>query len=332
LSDRPQGRARRSLTRLRRIRSSKRARLVGAVGSTAIGLLLVALAALHVRNAPMPFSQGKPTLLVAVALLFLVAFLVKACGWGRLFASRERPGPMALAAAGGGASVMGVVLPGRFDELVRIAIVRRFPGCPAGIRSICLSLVTLGLIDSAALAPLGFAAAAWPGNSAAVRLGFAVVGIGGVMAAAVVIALPFVATSPRLMRYRLGQWLAPRATPPRRALESWALVSASWLIRAVALTLLLAGLGLGFDFPLAMMFLCAAAAAAALPVSPAGAATQVGAGAALLIVSGIGRSEAVGFALAAQTLLILAGAGALVLSVAWVTSRRLAGVAALRFR
>src|SRR4029077_14035886 len=63
LSDRPQGRARRSLLHLRRLRSSKRARLVGAVGSTAIGLLLVALAALHVRNAPMPFSQGKPTLL-----------------------------------------------------------------------------------------------------------------------------------------------------------------------------------------------------------------------------------------------------------------------------
>ena len=68
-----------------------------------------------------------------------------------------------------------------------------------------------------------------------------------------------------------------------------------------------------------MMFLCAAAAAAALPVSPAGAATQVGAGAALLIVSGIGRTEAVGFALAAQTLIILAGAGALFLSVAWDT-------------
>ena len=58
----------------------------------------------------------------------------------------------------------------------------------------------------------------------------------------------------------------------------------------------------------------------------------VGAGAALLIVSGIGRTEAVGFALAAQTLIILAGAGALFLSVAWVTSRRLAGAAALRFR
>jgi uncharacterized membrane protein YbhN (UPF0104 family) len=312
--------------------SSKRGRLIVGVGSTLGGLLLVALAARHVSQAPMPFSRGKPALLVSVGLLFLVAFLLKACGWGRLFAHRERPGPMALAAAGGGASVMGIVLPGRFDELIRIAIVRRFPNCPAGIRSICLSLVTLGLIDSAALAPLGFTAAAWPGNSAAVRLGFAVVGVGGVLAAAVVIALPFVAASERLLRYRLVRWLAPRATPPRRAAEAWALVSASWLIRATGLTLLLAALGLGFNFPLAMMFLCAAAAAAALPVSPAGAATQVGAGAALLIVSGIGRTEAVGFALAAQTLLILAGAAVLVLSVMWAMSRRLAGAAVLRFR
>jgi lysylphosphatidylglycerol synthase-like protein len=307
-------------------------RVIVAVGSTAVGALLVALAARHVSRAPMPFSHGKPALLVSVGLLFLAAFLLKACGWGRLFATRERPGPMALAAAGGGASVMGIVLPGRFDELVRVAIVRRFPGCPAGIRSICLSLVTLGLIDNAALAPLGFAAAAWPGNSAAVRVGFAVVGVGGVLAAGVVLALPYVAAKPRLLRYRLVRWLAPRATPPRRAVEAWALVSASWLIRATALTLLLAALGFGFNFPLAMMFLCAAAAAAALPVSPAGAATQVGAGAALLIVSGIGRAEAVGFALAAQTLIVLAGAAVLFLAVTWATSRRLAGAASLRFR
>jgi hypothetical protein len=36
--------------------------------------------------------------------------------------------------------------------------------------------------------------------------------------------------------------------------------------------------------------------------------------------------------LAAQTLIILAGAGVLFLSVVWVTSQRLAGAAAIRFR
>lgn len=321
MSDCPRGRARRSLSHLRRFSSSRRGHLIFAVGSTALGVILIALAARHLSQTPLPFSKGKPALLVSVALLFLVAFLLKACGWGRLFASRERPGPLSLAAAGGGASVMGVVLPGRFDELVRIAIVRRFPGCPAGIRSICLSLVTLGLIDSAALAPFAFAAAAWPGNSVAVRFGFAIVGVGGIAATATVIALPHISKHRRLMRYRLARWLAPRATPLRGATEAWALVSASWLVRATALTLLLSALGLGFNFPLAMMFLCAAAAAAALPVALAGAATQVGAGATLLIVSGIGRSEALGYALAAQTLLIVSGAAALFLAVTWTTSR-----------
>jgi hypothetical protein len=278
----------------------------------------------------LPFSHGQPVLLVSVGALFLAAFLLKAWGWARLFTARERPAHLSLAAAGGGATLMGIVLPGRFDELVRIAIVRRYPGCPAGIRTICLSLVTLGLIDSAALAPFAFVAAAWPGNSLAVRAGFAIVGVGGIAAAAIVAALPRVAASPRLMRYRLVRWLAPRATPFRGAAQAWALVSASWLVRATALTLLLAALGLGFTFPLAMMFLCAAAAAAALPVALGGAATQIGAGATLLVVSGIGTSDALGFALAAQTLLILSGTAVLFLAVTWKTTHWVAGVAGAR--
>jgi len=328
MSDRPQGRARRSLSSLRRAGTSRRGRIAFAVGSVLAGLAAVALALRHLSNTPMPFTHGRPTFLISVGLLFVAAFLLKASGWARLFHAPERPGPVSLAAAGGGATIMGIVLPGRFDELVRIAIVRRFPGCPAGIPTICLSLVTLGLIDSAALAPFALVAAGWPGNSVAVRLGFAIVGAGGIAAAAVVLTLPRVAASPRLMRYRLARWLAPRATPLRGAIEAWALVSASWVVRATALTLLLAALGLGYSFPLAMMFLCAASAAAALPVALGGAATQVGAGATLLIVSGIGTSEAMGYALAEQTLLILSGAAVLLLAVTWRTSRWFAGLAA----
>jgi hypothetical protein len=301
-----------------------------AVGSVLFGLAVVGLAVRHLSNTPMPFTHGRPTFLVSVGLLFVAAFMLKASGWARLFHARERPGPVSLAAAGGGATIMGIVLPGRFDELVRIAIVRRFPGCPAGVKTICLSLVMLGLIDAAALAPFSIVAAAWPGNSFGVRAGFAVVGAGGLAAAAVVIALPRVAASPRLMRFRLARWLAPRATPLRGAVEAWGLVSASWLVRATALTVLLAALGLGFSFPLAMMFLTAASAAAALPVALGGAATQIGAGATLLIVSGTKTSEALGFALAAQTLLILSGAAVLCLAVTWRTTRWVAGLAGPR--
>jgi hypothetical protein len=324
----PVGLTRRSVSFFRHAASTRWGRVAFIGGSVVLGLVLVGLALDHVRKAPMPFSHGSPVLLAAVGILFVAAFVLKATGWARLFADRDRPGNAALAAAGGGATIMGLVLPGRFDELIRIAIVRRFPGCPAGVRTICLSLVTLGLIDTVALAPFAAVAAAWPGNSVAVRLGFALVAVGGVGAAAVIVALPHLARSPRLMRFRVVRWMAPRATPFRGAVESWALVSASWLVRATALTLLLAALGLGYSFPLAMMFLCAGAAAAALPIALGGAATQIGAGATLLVVSGVSAPEALGFALAAQTLLILSGAAVLFLAVSWRTTRWVVGAAA----
>ena len=112
---------------------------------------------------------------------------------------------------------MGVALPGRFDEAIRVAIVRRYPGCPVCVRGLCFSLLTLGLIDTVALSPLATAAAAFPGNSPAVRAGFAVVGLGGLGAAAVVLGLPRLCARTRLASFRLFSWVAPRATPWRDA-------------------------------------------------------------------------------------------------------------------
>ncbi|MGH3005432.1 MAG: lysylphosphatidylglycerol synthase domain-containing protein [Gaiellaceae bacterium] len=267
-----------------------------------------------------PLSQGNPGLIAAAGVLLVVAYGFKAYGWRRLFRATERPGPLALAAAGGGASIMGVALPGRFDEVIRIAIVRRYPGCPVGVRGICLSLVTLGLIDTVALSPLATAAAVFPGSSPAVRAGFAVIGIGGVGAAAVILFLPRLSARSRLGRFRLCRWVAPRATPWREAARAWGLVLASWLIRITAIFLLLSTFGIALSFPLAIMFICAGAASAAIPIGPAGAATQIAAGATLLVVSGVEASQAVGFALAAQTLLILSGASIFLAAVAWRTS------------
>jgi hypothetical protein len=140
----------------------------------------------------------------------------------------------------------------------------------------------LGLIDSVALVPLALAAAAFPGAGMGVRAGLAVVAAAGVAAGAVILALPHLAASTRALRFRLGRWLNPRTTSRRAASGAWALVSACWLVRAIALFLLLGTLGVGFSFPLALLFLCAGAAVAALPVGPAGAAAQVGASAALI--------------------------------------------------
>ena len=132
--------------------------------------VLALLAARHFATSPWPLSGGQPGVLVAVCLLLLLAQGFKAWGWGRLFSADERPRPLALAAGNGGAALIGVVLPGRFDDAMRVAVVRRYPGCRAGVRALCLSLVMLGLIDSVALAPLA-AAAAVLGGGIGVRAG-----------------------------------------------------------------------------------------------------------------------------------------------------------------
>jgi len=66
-------------------------------------------------------------------------------GWARLFRPDERPPALALAAGNGGAALVAM----------RIAVVRRYPGCPAGVRALALSLVMLGLVVVTAAAHAG---------------------------------------------------------------------------------------------------------------------------------------------------------------------------------
>ena len=233
-----------------------------------------------------------------------------------MFAAGERPRTIALAAGNGGAALTGVVLPGRFDDAMRVAVVRRYPGCPAGVRALCLSLVMLGLLDSVALAPLA-AAAAVLGGGIGVRAGLTVVAVAGVGAASLLAVLPRLAGSKRALRFRLGRWLSPRTTSRRRLSEAWALVSVCWFLRAVASFLLLGTLGVGFSLSLALLFLCAGAAAAAVPVGVAGSATQVGAGAAALIASGVGSSQALAVTLAGVALGVFTGAAIFLAAIVW---------------
>src|SRR5437764_4930516 len=149
------------------------------------------------------------------------------------------------------------------------------------------------------------------------RAALAVVTAAGVAAAALILALPRLAASSRILRFRLGRWLGPRTTSRRAAAQAWTLVSACWLVRAVAVFLLLGTLGVGFSFPLALLFLCAAAAAAALPIGPAGAATQVGASGAALIGSGGRASKALAIAVSVGALGVFSGAAILLFAVAW---------------
>ena len=311
-----EGRYRLLVAALWRLRHSRRGRWALGVGYGAFAIVLALLAAHHFATTSWPLANGDPGLLVAAGLLLLLAQAFKAYGWGRLFTPAERPKPLALAAGNGGAALVGVVLPGRFDDAMRVAVVHRYRPCPAGVRTLCLSLVMLGLIDSAALAPLAVVGAAFPDAGLGVRAGLVVVAVAGVAAAALIVALPRMAESTRALRFRLGRWVSPRTTSLRPASEAWALVSACWLVRAVALFVLLGTLGVGYSFPLALLFLCAGAAAAALPIGPAGAATQVGAGAASLIAAGVGASKALAVAVSVGALGVISGTAIFLFAVA----------------
>src|SRR5256714_1451120 len=223
-----EGRYRLLMRALWELRRSRRTRWGLGLGSAAFMLLLAFLAIRHFATTSWPLSRGQPGLLVAAGLLLLLAQALKALGWARLFTSHERPSPLALVAGNGGAALIGVVLPGRFDDAMRIAVVRRYPGCPAGLRAISLSLVMLGLIDSAALAPLAAVALAFPGAGIAARAALALVAAAGVAAAAGIVALPRLTGSERSLRFRLGRSLSPRTTSLYRATPAWMVGLRCW--------------------------------------------------------------------------------------------------------
>jgi len=128
-----------------RILGTRRARITFNVVGSVIGLGVAILTTRHFVQNGWPLGEANVLGVVGAGALFLAAYGFKAWGWQRLFRHDQRPGTLALAAAGGAATVTGLALPGRADEVVRITVVRKFPGKRAGIGSICLSLFLLGL-------------------------------------------------------------------------------------------------------------------------------------------------------------------------------------------
>jgi len=141
--------------------------------------------------------------------------------------------------------------------------------------------------------------------------------VAGVAAAGVDVTLPRLARLDLFSRFKLARWVGDNATPPREAAWAWLAVATSWVLRALAIFVLLAALGFGVDFAMALAFVCASSAAAVLPIAPAGAAMQAGAGAAILIASGVHAEDAVAFGIAAQALLMAAGATFVLALAAW---------------
>ena len=247
------------------VRWPSRRQTLGAGGGLLV-LALTMLAARRFAETSWPLVHGHPAVLAAAGLLFLLAGALKIYAWRALFSADERPRTLALAAGSGGASVISVPLPSRLGDAARVAIVRKSKGCPASVRALCLSLVMLGLVDTAALAPLALASAALPGHSVGMRISMAAVAGVGIAAAALVVALPALAGTRRLLSFRLGRWLRPRTISLRDASGAWAFACAHWLVRALALVLLLGTLGAGFSITLAMVLICASAAVGHCPL------------------------------------------------------------------
>src|SRR5207247_6578921 len=128
---------------------------------------------------------------------------------------------LTLAAAGGAASVGGIALPGRCDEVIRVAVVRRCRRRTASFGAVALSLFVLGLIDSAAMTPLAAVALAAVHLGGWLQLGLAVVVAAEIAAAALVLALPRIARFGFVTRFRVGEWPREQATPRHEAVVGW---------------------------------------------------------------------------------------------------------------
>ena len=92
------------------------------------------------------------------------------------------------------------------------------------------------------------------------------------------------------------------------------LVVVSWVLRVLAVFVLLDALSIRTSMPLALGFLCASASAAALPIAPCGRRCSGRRGSGDPRLAGIHASEAAAFAIAAQGMIVLAGAGVIVLT------------------
>ncbi|MGZ4399858.1 MAG: hypothetical protein ACXVYM_03205, partial [Gaiellaceae bacterium] len=113
----------------------------------------------HLIERGWPLHHANLWLVALATVLLLGAYSAKAWGWRHLFLSGHRPATLTLAAAGGAASVAGIALPGRCDELVRFAVVRRCRRRRVSFGAVALSLFLLGLLDAVALAPMASVAA-----------------------------------------------------------------------------------------------------------------------------------------------------------------------------
>lgn len=299
---------------------SPRARLVRTAATVLATAAVLAWVARELSTQTWPLASLDVTDAAAATAFFFATFALRAVGWQLLFRPAERPRSLVLATSNGAAAVASLAFPSRIDDAVTVAFVRRLMRRAPSIGTIALSLFVLGLLDVASLAPLAVYATIGVHAVGAVRITLAAIAFVGVGGGAVALLLPSIRSRDRLVRHRFGHWLALHAPTSRwDAAWAWLFVLASWLTQCAATLLLLHGLGVRRSFVVATAYVVAGAGASTLPFGPAGAATEAGAGAAVLAGAGIEPSRAIALAVVAQGLTTAAGA---VLAVIGVTFAR----------
>jgi hypothetical protein len=178
-------------------------------------------------------------------------------------------------------------------------------GVGRGLETIAVSIVTLGMVDAAAMLPLAVAAVATSGPVLRAPLMVVVlfcVGCIGILTLGQrVERLPLVGRSDRL--HSFYRRVANSTRFSRATLIAGLLLLGCWTSRALGSALLLSALGVGFSPTLALVVLCMSAATAILPITAGGAIAGMGATAGVLFALGVSKGLAINFALASGLML-----------------------------
>src|SRR4029453_5713844 len=140
-----------------------RRRLLGGLAFSLLSLGACVLVGRHLSDASWPLEGAHTPLVFLVGCAYLASFGFRALGWPLLFPSEERPDRARCLASCGAGAASGVVLPFRLDYVVKIATLRRLGGVRLGLETIAVSIVTLGMVDAAAMLPLAVSAVATSG-------------------------------------------------------------------------------------------------------------------------------------------------------------------------
>jgi hypothetical protein len=287
-------------------------RLVAGIAFCALSIGAFFLVARRLTSASWPLEEANLALVLAAGGAYLASFGFRALGWQRVFPARERPDCARCLAACGAAAASGTVLPFRLDYLVKIAMLDRLRGVVLGLDTIVLSLVTLGMVDAAAMLPLALFAISTSGVLFLAPL--TVVVIFCICCTLLLVYGPRLGTLRFLRRWRRVSEVARRvgesSSVTRSTVAAGGLLLGCWTSRAFGSVLLLMALGAGFSPTFALVVLCLAAAASILPITAGGAVAGMGATAGILFALGLSKDVAINFSLASALLLTLAALAA----------------------